>query len=145
MGANFLQPFFTTAFTFTAISTTTTTSTFSLPLADAYSFYLKVTTAGTTLDVAYQTSWDKGTTFVPIPLVHTRVVTNTVTDVLNVHCGLGFGELASDSGIMLNAGVQNSATYKNAVFDPQYMNAILTPSGTYTGLVLVACLPRTLF
>jgi len=139
-----LQPiYFKKALAISAVTQTTTLALANLPVADYYSFYLTINTNGTTsLNVGYLTSVDKGTTYLPIPLSHTQITTTTVTDILTCRLGLGFAEAASVSGIMSNAGLA-SVTNKNAIFDPYYMEALLTVSGTtWSGAIWVGCYSR---
>jgi hypothetical protein len=121
-----------------AAQTTGATAAFSIPIADAYTFYLNVTSAGqTTMDTVFQTSVDGGTTYVNIPWRFAQVTTVTGCYVLNVSAGvvpsmdttagttasttLGNGQLVAATGGQLCL---------QSFIDPRYMKLSMTISGT---------------
>src|SRR5690348_9754068 len=78
--------------TIAASQATGSSAAFALPVADAYTFYLNITSAGqTTMDTVFQTSVDGGTTYVNVPWRFAQVTTVTGCYVLNVHTGVGPG------------------------------------------------------
>ena len=107
---------------------------FALPFCDAYTFYLNVTTAGqTTMDTVFQTSVDKGTTYVNVPWRFAQVTTTTGCFVLNVHAGIGAaagptGTLTTGEGTLI-AG-SGGVLSLGAIVDPQFMKFGMTISGT---------------
>jgi hypothetical protein len=109
--------------TVASTSTTATSAAFSIPVCDAYTFYLAVSTATAgTCDVVFQTSVDGGTTYVNIPWRFAQIATTTGTLVLSVRTGVGgsyeattatgSGTLIADTGGALNL---------QAVIDPRFM------------------------
>lgn len=143
-------PFLKTLVTVASTSTTATSVNFTIPFADAYTFYMNVTTATAgTCDVVFQTSVDGGTTYVNIPWRFAQIATTTGSLALNVRTGTsasydvtaatGTGTLIADTGGALNL---------QAVVDPQHMKIKYTiatgpdaftlyclawPRGTITG------------
>lgn len=97
MAENILPSNPTLLYSGATVTTTANSSTFSLPMADSYSFILAVTTPGgttETLDVAIQTSPDGGTTFYDW-WRFTQVTTAAVTHCLTVQPWQGVGEAGS--------------------------------------------------
>src|SRR5271165_5381202 len=92
-----------------AAQATGASAAFTIPFADAYTFYLNVTTAGqTTMDTVFQTSVDGGTTFVNVPWRFAQVTTTTGCFQLNVHAGIGpsagaVGSLTTGEGTLIPA------------------------------------------
>ena len=117
-----------------AAQATGASAAFSLPFADAYTFYLNVTTAGqTSMDTVFQTSIDGGTTYVNVPWRFAQVTTTTGTFVLDVGIGVGPGAAAGGSlttgeGTLIasTGGVLNL----QSIVDPRFMKLSMTVSGT---------------
>lgn len=124
------------------IATTQTTgasSAFTLPVADAYTFYMNVTVAGqTSMDTVFQTSVDGGTTYVNVPWRFAQVTTTTGCFVLDVHPGVGpgnaTGSLTTGEGTLI-AGTGGVLSL-NSIVDPRYMKLGMTISGTSPGATL---------
>jgi hypothetical protein len=119
----------------TAATTTGTSAAFSLPFADAYTFYLNVTTAGqTTCYTVFLTSPDQGTTYVGVPWKFAGVTTVTGTYVLNVRNGLGGANdisLPTGQGAVVDTtGNVVTAVSLQAIVDPRYMKFAYTIAGT---------------
>lgn len=118
----------------TLVAATTHTSTeasvaFSMPLSDTYCLAFKLgTVSGTspTVDIVLQTSVDKGTTYINLPMRSAQLSTTGTYSIMTFKLGLGGNEVATEG--------QNAATggtaIKNCVFDPQYMKAYFTIAGT---------------
>jgi hypothetical protein len=117
-----------------AAQATGSSANFTIPFADAYTFYLNVTTAGqTSMDTVFQTSVDGGTTYVNVPWRFAQVTTVTGTYVLDVAAGIapaagptgtlttGEGTLIAGTGGVLSLG---------AIVDPTHMKLGMTVSGT---------------
>ena len=117
-----------------AAQTTGASAAFALPVADAYTFYMNVTSAGqTTMDTVFQTSVDGGTTYVNVPWRFAQVTTVTGCYVLNVHAGVGAAAgpnaaLTTGEGTLIagTGGVLSLC----AIVDPRYMKLGMTISGT---------------
>ena len=115
--------------TVTAAAATATSSAFSAPLADVYTILINVTTAtGTspTCDVVFQGSYDKGTTYVNLPL-RSAQMTAAGVHWFTFRRGLGWGEAAFNQALVADTG---GALAKNVVFDPEYMKFKYTIGGT---------------
>lgn len=96
--------------TVASTSTTATSAVFTLPLADAYTFYMNVTTATAgTMDTVFLTSIDGGTTFVNVPWRFAQVATTTGCFVLNIRSGVGQGTMDTTAGTAASATVGNGA------------------------------------
>lgn len=120
-------------------ATTGASSAFTIPFADAYTFYLNITTAGqTTTDVVFQTSVDGGTTYVNVPWRFAQVTTVTGCYVLDVHAGPGpgyeAGTVTTGNGALTAA--TGGALALQSVVDPRYMKIGYTISGTSPGATL---------
>jgi hypothetical protein len=77
--------------------TTALSAKLTLPLADAYTFYINTTTATAgNLDVSFQTSVDGGTTYINLPWRFAQITTVS-TNVLTVRLGLGVGEVGAET------------------------------------------------
>ncbi len=122
-----------------AAQATGSSAAFAIPVSDAYTFYLNVTSAGqTTMDTVFQTSVDGGTTYVNVPWRFAQVTTVTGCYVLNV-AGSGVSPTMDTT-----AGTTASATLGNglivlgtggqlclqAIVDPRFMKLGMTVSGT---------------
>lgn len=117
-------------------ATTGSSAAFKLPIADAYTFYLNVTTAGqTSADVVFLTSVDGGTTYVNVPWRFAQVTTATGCFVLNVHTGAGrtsaTGTITSGEGA--NTAATGGALNLQAIVDPRFMKIGYTITGTAPG------------
>jgi hypothetical protein len=127
-------PYFKNLLAIAATQATGASAAFSIPFADAYTFYLNVTTAGqTTMDTVFQTSVDKGTTFVNVPWRFAQVTTTTGCFVLNVHSGIGpangpVGTITTGEGGLTAA--TGGVLSLGAIVDPQNMKFFMTVSGT---------------
>lgn len=118
---------------FAAADTTGASAAFAIPPADAYTFYLNITTAGqTSCDVVFQTSVDGGTTYVNIPWRFAQVTTATGTFCLNVHAGVGPGTETgtTTTGQGTNIAASGGALSLQALVDPRFMKVLKTISGT---------------
>ena len=118
---------------FAAADTTGASAAFSIPVADAYTFYLNITTAGqTSNDVCFQTSVDGGTTYVNVPWRFAQVTTTTGCFCLNVHAGVGSGTetgtTTTGQGTLIAA--TGGALSLQALVDPRFMKVQKTVSGT---------------
>lgn len=142
MAVNLNQPPLAKALATIATSATTgATSAFSIPFADAYTFYLNVVTAGqTTFQSCFLTSVDGGTTYVGVPWKFAGVTTVTGTYVLNVRTGLGGANDVSlptgQGGLVDTTGNGATAIGLQAIVDPRYMKLAYTISGTSPGATL---------
>lgn len=133
-----------------AVTTTTSstqTSTFTIPIADSYTFYLLSTVAQTSMTSVFQTSVDKGTTWVNVPWKFASATTLTGTYVLNVRSGLGSGlegvMPVSQGGAFTDAGAApTTGTAIAAVVDPSYMRFSYATVGSATFTLYVAAWPR---
>lgn len=119
--------------TIAAAQATGASAAFTLPFADAYTFYLNVTVAGqTSMDTVFQTSVDGGTTYVNVPWRFAQVTTTTGCFVLNVGIGAGptspTGTLTTGEGTLIasTGGVLDL----QAIVDPRFMKLSMTVSGT---------------
>lgn len=125
-----LPPQFKTLVASAAQTTTFTSSAFSMPVVPGgeYSFILNASTVtGTTptLDAVLQTSVDKGTTYVNLPLRTTQVTAAGVRW-MTLRLGPAMGSTASESPAADTGGT----LAKDCVFDPQYMKIKCTIGGT---------------
>jgi hypothetical protein len=116
-----------------AAQATGASAAFSLPFADAYTFYLNVTAAGqTSMDTVFQTSVDGGTTYVNVPWRFAQVTTTTGCFVLNVGVGPGpnspTGTLTTGEGTLI-AGTGGVLSLQ-AIVDPRFMKLGMTVTGT---------------
>lgn len=111
-----------------AQTATTQTTKFTLPLSDAYTFYVNataVTGTSPTLDICWQTSTDNGTTWVNVPWRHTQITAAGVT-FLTVRLGLGIGEVGAEGAVALTGGTLT----KPAVVDVNNCRLSYTIGGT---------------
>ena len=128
------------------VASTTVTATspaFSIPLADAYTFYMNVGTAQTTNDTVFQTSVDGGTTYVNVPWRFAQVTTTTGCFVLNVQSGIGRGvdaTAATGTGILI--ADTGGALALQATVDPRFMKFKYTLSGTTAFSLYVLAWPK---
>lgn len=124
-----LAPIINTLIASTAYTTTTTSAKFSLPgRADTYMILINATTVtGTspTLDCVVQTSVDKGTTYVNLPL-RSAQLTAASQSMMVFKLGLGNNEVALETGAAPTGGT----LAKNCIFDPEYMKIKFTVGGT---------------
>lgn len=116
-----------------AAQATGSSAAFTLPIADAYTFYLNVTSAGqTTCDVIFLTSVDKGTTYLRVPWRFAQITTVTGQFIMNVRTGTSSSgpdtTTATGDGAALAA--TGGALALAAVVDPRYMKLGYTVSGT---------------
>jgi hypothetical protein len=126
-------------------STTATSAAFSIPVADAYTFYMNVTTATAgTLDVVFQTSVDGGTTYVNVPWRFQQVTTTTGCLVLNVRSGVGPGvDATTATGNATLIAATGGALALQAVVDPRFMKITYTiGTGPDAFTLYVAAWPR---
>lgn len=125
-------------------TSTTTSAALRWPLADEFSILLNVTTvSGSTplMDVVFQTSIDKGTTYANIP-IRSAQITAAGVHWFTLRRGLGWGEAAFNQAGVADTG---GALAKNCVFDHEYMKLKATVAGTtpsYTFSLVVFCNPR---
>lgn len=128
MAQSLFYPATKTLVTVASTSTTATSSAFTLPLCDAYTFYLNVTTAtGGTMDVVFQTSVDGGTTYVNVPWRFAQVATTTGVLVLNAVSGLGPGiDTTAPTGTGTLIADTGGALSLRAVIDPRFMKVKYT-------------------
>lgn len=140
-------PYFKNLLAIPSTQTTGASAAFSIPFADAYTFYLNVTTAGqTSMDTVFQTSVDGGTTYVNVPWRFAQVTTTTGCFVLNVHAGVGpaagpTGTLTTGEGTLI-AGTGGVLSL-GATVDPRFMKFSMTVSGTApVSTLYVAAWPR---
>lgn len=132
-----------------AVTTTTaaTTATFTIPIADSYTFYLESTVSQTSSTGVFQTSVDAGTTWVNVPWKFASATTLTGTFVLNVRSGLGSGiegvMPVSQGGQFTAAGAApTTGTAIAAVVDPRYMRYVYSIVGSATFTLYVGAWPR---
>jgi len=139
-----LQGAFVQVSTVTAAAVTATSAAFAVPVADEFSILISVTTAtGTspTCDIVFQNSFDKGTTYVNLP-IRSAQITAAGTHWFTLRRGLGWGEAAFNQALVADTG---GALAKNVVFDPGYMKFKYTIGGTnpvFTFKVAFFCNPR---
>lgn len=149
MAVTLAQPVFSKkAISIATSATTGSSAAFTIPFADAWTFYLNVTTAGqTSADVVFLTSVDSGTTYVNVPWRFAQVTTATGCFVLNVHSGCGrtsaTGTLTTGEGA--NTAATGGALNLQAIVDPRFMKIGYTITGTAPGadLYVVAYSPGT--
>lgn len=117
-----------TLLTVASTSTTATSAAFSIPLCDAYTFYMNVTTATAgTMDVVFQTSVDGGTTYVNVPWRFAQVATTTGCLVLNVRSGLGAAnDVTAPTGTGTLIADTGGALALQACVDPRFMKVKYT-------------------
>lgn len=132
-----------------AVTTTTATqtATFTIPIADSYTFYLLSTVAQTSMTAVFQTSVDKGTTWVNVPWKFVSITTTTGTYVLNVNSGQRGGMdgvmPVSQGGLFSAAGAApTTGTAISAVVDPSYMRFDYSCVGSATFVIYCAAWPR---
>lgn len=129
---------------FAAMSSTTTTARMQLPLADAYTIVFDATSvAGTspTCDIVMQTSWDKGTTYINVPLRSAQI------SAAGVHWNMMRMGPSYAAAAATQAGVADTggAVNANFHFDPQYVKFKATVAGTspvFTVKIHIFCVPR---
>lgn len=138
MASNLTRPIIRVEVASAAYTTTTTTARFQMPVgADTYQLLFNATTVtGTspTCDIVLQTSYDKGTTYVNLPLRSTQITAAGLRFWV-FKLGLGNNEVALES----TAASTGGTLAKNCVFDPEYMKAVLTIGGTnpsFTGVLV---------
>jgi hypothetical protein len=127
-------PLFKNLISIAAAQATGASAAFTIPFADAYTFYLNVTTAGqTSMDTVFQTSVDGGTTFVNVPWRFAQVTTTTGCFVLDVHAGSG-ASAGITGAISAGEGGLTAATGGvldlPCIVDPRNMKLFMTVSGT---------------
>lgn len=145
MALNLSKPLFTKLLTVASTSTTATSPVFTLPLADAYTFYMNVTTATAgTMDVVFQTSVDGGTTFVNIPWRFAQVATTTGCFVLNVRSGVGSNyDVTAATGTATLIAATGGALNLQAIVDPSNMKVTYTiATGPDAFTLYVGCFTR---
>ena len=146
MSSSLNKPFFTKLLTVASTSTTATSSTFSIPQADSYSFYMNVTTATAgTCDVVFKTSVDGGTTFVNIPWRFAQIATTTGCFCLNVSSGVGGQsyDVTAATGTATLIADTGGALNLQAVVDPANMQVKYTiDTGPDAFTLYVGCWPR---
>lgn len=119
---NFQTPMMKTWLAVVSTSTTATSAALTLPKADAYTFYIKTTTATAgTLDVVFQTSVDGGTTYVNIPWRYAQI-SAVGNNFLTVRLGLGIGEVGAEGAVADTGGT----LVKPAVVDLNFMKVKYT-------------------
>lgn len=112
-----------------AVTATGVSSQISLGLGDCYQLLLSIgTVTGTspTLDVVLTTSYDKGTTYVALPIRWTQKTASTTTEMIVFRCGIGNNEVAL---AQVTAGTGGQLA-KNCIFDPKYLKLSYTVAGT---------------
>ena len=132
MALNLAKPFFKKILTQASTTTAGPSATFSVPIADAYTWYLNVTTAQTTANYYFLTSVDGGTTFVNVPWVFAAFTTTTGCAVLNTPTGgvgLGTEYITLPTG---TGGIPTPATAMalRAIVDPSNMQLTWANSGS---------------
>lgn len=145
MAVSITRPLFTKLVTVASTSTTATSSTFSIPLADAYTFYLVVATATAgTCDVVFKTSVDGGTTFVNIPWRFAQIATTTGTLVLNAQSGVGRGvDATAATGTATLIADTGGALSLQSIVDPENMQIKYTiATGPDAFTLYCACWPK---
>lgn len=145
------RPLFTKLLTVASTSTTATSPTFSIPMADNYTFYLNVTTATAgTCDCVFKTGMDgsaqvAATTFINIPWRFAQIATTTGCFVLNVSSGVG-GEsydTTAATGTATLIADTGGALNLQAVVDPANMQLKYTiATGPDAFTLYVGCWPR---
>lgn len=117
------NPAIRTLVTVASTSTTATSAAFALPVCDAYSFALNVTTATAgTCDVVFQTSVDGGTTYVNIPWRFAQIATTTGSLWLNARTGVGPGvDATAATGTGTLIADTGGALSLQAIIDPRFM------------------------
>lgn len=138
-------PSITKLVTVASTSTTATSAAFAIPLADAYTFYLNVTTATAgTCDVVFQTSVDGGTTYVNIPWRFAQIATTTGCLALNVRSGIGDGyDNTAPTGTGTLIAATGGALALSAVVDPNFMKITYTiATGPDAFILYCAAWPR---
>lgn len=132
-----------------AVTTTTATQTanFTIPIADSYTFYLVSTVAQTSMTSVFQTSVDRGTTWVNVPWKFASITTTTGTYVLNVRSGLGpgmEGVMPVSQGAVFSAAgaAPTTGTAIAAVVDPNYMRFDYSAVGSATFVLYCGAWPR---
>ena len=130
MGQSLQQPYVKTLFTVTSATTSTyTSSTLDFGIGSSYTLYLS-NGAGTgtspTLDWVVQTSYDKGTTWLNLPLRTAQITTAATVTTFVFRNGLGENEVAINQIVAATGGT----LAKNSNFVPQYMRIVGTVGGT---------------
>lgn len=122
------NPLIQKVLTVASTAVTATSPVFAIPVADAYTFYLNVTTATAgTCDVVFQTSLDGGTTFVNVPWRFAQIATTTGCLVLNTRTGLGPGnDITAPTGTGTLIAATGGALSLQAVVDPRNMKVTYT-------------------
>lgn len=118
-------------------TTTGNGTVFDLPIADSYAFYLDVTAAGTTMDLAIQISVDSGTTFYTAARF-AQVGASAAVRRLQIQGQMGRGEAGTESAIADTGGALNANTILTRKIRPRW-----TLSGNYTFALYCICIPRT--
>lgn len=119
--------------------TTALSANLTLPVADAYTFYINTTTATAgTLDVSFQTSVDGGTTYLNLPWRFAQISTVS-TNILTVRLGLGVGEIGAETATADTGGT----LAKPAVPDVNFMKVKYTiATGPYVFNLYYIALPK---
>jgi hypothetical protein len=121
-----------------AAAATATSSAINVGIADEYSILINCTAAtGTspTMDVVFQTSFDKGTTYANMPL-RSAQLTAAGVHWFTFRRGCGWGEAAFNQALVADTG---GALAKNVVFDPQYVKFKYTIGGTNPAFTFKVC------
>jgi hypothetical protein len=148
MGTELMPKISATLVTVAAAAATATSAAFAIPaVADCWSFYLNVTSAGgttETLDVVFKTSVDGGTTYVNIPWRFSQVTTSAVSKILTVRNGFAIGQIGWESITAPTGGT----LAKPCVIDPNFMKITYTIAGTnplYDFKLYVITLPANFY
>lgn len=137
------KPYFAAIATLANTSTTGTLTAFSIPIADAYTWYLNVATAQTTCDTVFKTSVDGGTTYVSVPWRFAQVTTTTGCFVLNVRTGVGSNyDVTAATGTGILIADTGGALNLQAIVDPFHMQMKYTLTGNSSWTLYVACFTR---
>lgn len=123
MALSLVKPVVKTLLTVASTSTTATSAAFTIPIADAYTFYMNVTTATAgTMDTVFLTSIDGGTTYVNVPWRFAQVATTTGVFVLNVRSGIGNGyDATAPTGTGVLVADTGGALGLSAIVDVNFM------------------------
>ena len=131
--------------TVASTGTTATSANFTIPVSDAYTFYLNVTTATAgTLDCVFQTSVDFGVTYVNVPWRFAQVTTTTGSSVMNVRSGVGPGvDVSTATGNGTQIAATGGALILQAVVDPRFMKFTYTiGTGPFAFTLYTAAWPK---
>lgn len=119
--------------------TTALSAKLTLPVADAYTFFINTTTATAgTLDVSFQTSVDGGTTYLNLPWRFAQI-SAVSTNILTVRLGLGVGEIGAETATADTGGT----LVKPAVPDVNFMKVKYTiATGPFVFNLYYIALPK---